>query len=585
VLKGGIKVKRILSEILEFKRDLLFLVLNVVINTFGLMALPGLQRILIDDSIPNKNVGDVIIISGEMLIFTVIIIVTGIFVARFAARIAMGVGRNLRSKVFAKVQSFSQQEIDSFSTSSLITRTNSDIRLVQNFLVTCLQIAVEAPIITIFGIVKTVQTSVTLSRPLLFAIPTLIVVIIIIGKIAIPLSGKIQIKLDKINMIIREKLTGVRVIRAFGTNEFEEKRFDNINVEYSKMNKKMQYATSFFMPAIYLILAGACAAVMHAAYVYHLDGVGTYTTGEVMAVIQYVMQILFGVTMVTVVLLMLPRAVVAATRAQEVLDSVNLIKDPDEPKENVRKHGYLEFKDVSFTYNGADVPAIKDLSFKAGPGEITAIIGGTGMGKSTIVNLIPRLYDVSKGQVLVDGIDVRDYKIKELRKKVGFVPQKALLFKGTIESNLRFGDEDPTEERIEKAVKIAQSYDFVMKKEGNFASDVAQGGQNFSGGQKQRLCIARAIVRKPEIYVFDDSFSALDFKTDKALRKALKEETENATTVIVAQRVSTIMDADRIIVIENGEVAGIGTHRELLKKCKVYQEIVSSQLSKEEMKK
>lgn len=308
-----------------------------------------------------------------------------------------------------------------------------------------------------------------------------------------------------------------------------------------------------------------------------------YTVGEVMAIIQYIMQIMMSVIMLTIVFIMLPRAVTAASRAQEVLETEPAIRNREKTIDNTSQQGYLTFKDVSFTYPGADKPAIRNLSFEAKPGETTAIIGGTGMGKSTVVNLIPRFYDVTSGQVLVDGVDVRDYDIETLRSKIGFVPQKAVLFSGTIDSNITFGDKNADEDRIEEAVKIAQSLDFVMKKEEGFNSPISQGGTNVSGGQRQRLAIARAVVRKPEIYVFDDSFSALDFKTDKALRKALAEETDNATVVIVAQRISTVIEADRIIVIENGEVAGMGTHKELLESCGVYREIAMSQMSREDM--
>lgn len=351
------------------------------------------------------------------------------------------------------------------------------------------------------------------------------------------------------------------------------------------MNEKMQNVLALLLPIIILICGATVGAILLMSYNDIIGGDNAHTTGEIMAVAQYVMLILTSIIMLIIVILMLPRAATSAKRAKEVIESENKIKDALDPKNNTEKKGYLEFRDVSFTYAGADVPAIRGVNFKAGPGETTAIIGGTGVGKSTIINLIPRLYDVTEGQVLVDDIDVRDYKLDVLRKKIGFVPQKANLFKGTIDSNIRFGDENPTDSRVEEAVKIAQSYDFVMGKDEGFDAPVAQGGSNFSGGQKQRLAIARAVVRKPEIYVFDDSFSALDFKTDKSLRAALKGETDNATTVIVAQRINTIMEADRILVVENGEVVGMGTHKELLNSCQVYQEIAKSQLSEEELAK
>mgnify|MGYP002514867648 CR=1 FL=1 len=380
---------------------------------------------------------------------------------------------------------------------------------------------------------------------------------------------------------MREKLTGVRVIRAFGTVDFESKKFEVINKDYKKTNMKLQRTTNSVMPILTVVLSFTAAMVMLMAANQSVNKGYDYTIGEIMAIIQYIMQIMMAVIMLTIVFVQLPRASTAAARAQEVLETEPTIKNKEKTQDNTKKKGYLTFKNVSFTYPGADVPAIKNLSFEAKPGETTAIIGGTGMGKSTIVNLIPRLYDVTEGQVLVDDVDVRDYDTEVLRNKIGFVPQKAVLFAGTIDSNIAFGDENADEDRIEEAVKIAQSYDFVMKKEDGFNSRISQGGTNVSGGQRQRLAIARAVVRKPEIYVFDDSFSALDFKTDKALRHALSKETGEATVVIVAQRISTIIDADRIIVVEKGEVVGMGTHDELVKTCDVYKEIVDSQMSKE----
>ena len=437
----------------------------------------------------------------------------------------------------------------------------------------------------ICGSVLTINSSPSVSAVLIISIPIMAAILTIIAKIAVPLSTKIQAKIDRINLVMREKLTGVRVIRAFGTVDFETKKFEDINRDYQKTNKKLQRTTNSVMPVLTIIISLTAALVMLMAANQSVNKGIDYTIGEVMAIIQYIMQIMVAVLMLTLVFVMLPRAATAATRAQEVLNTEPIIKNKEVTKDNTNQQGYLTFKNVSFTYPGADVPAIKDLSFEAKPGETTAIIGGTGMGKSTIVNLIPRLYDVTEGQVLVDGVDVRDYDTAVLRNKIGFVPQKAVLFAGTIDSNIQFGDKNASEDRIEEAVKIAQSYDFVMKKEQGFNSPISQGGTNVSGGQRQRLAIARAVVRKPEIYVFDDSFSALDFKTDKSLREALAKETDNATVVIVAQRISTIMEADRIIVVEKGEIAGIGTHQELLKSCDFYKEIVSSQLSKEDMEK
>lgn len=574
-------MKCVFSEFKSYKKELLFIILTTIGTTLATLGLPSILTILIDKAYPSGDVKMVLKYGGLMIALVVFGLFCGIVTSRLSATVAMGIGRNLRSKVFTKVQYFSQTEIDKFTASSLITRTNNDITQIQTFLNQCLRIAFQAPIMCICGMILAITHSPNLSMVLVISIPLMAIVLVMIAKIAVPLSTKIQAKMDRINLVMREKLTGVRVIRAFGTIDFESKKFDEINKDYKKSNMKLQRTTNSVMPVLTVILSLTAALVMLMAANQDINKGIDYTIGEVMALIQYIMQIMMAVIMLTIVFVQLPRASTAASRAKEVLDTESSIKNKEQTKDNRDKKGYLTFKNVSFTYPGADVPAIKNLSFEAKPGETTAIIGGTGMGKSTIVNLIPRLYDVTEGQVLVDGIDVRDYDTKVLRDKIGFVPQKAVLFAGTIDSNIAFGDRNADEERIEEAVKIAQSYDFVIKKEDGFESHISQGGTNVSGGQRQRLAIARAVVRKPEIYVFDDSFSALDFKTDKALRQALSAETGEATVVIVAQRISTIIDADRIIVVEKGEVVGMGTHNELVKTCDVYKEIVDSQMSKE----
>ena len=575
-------MKCVFKELASYKKQLVLIVLTVLGTTLSTLGLPSLLMRLIDTAIPNEDIAMVLRVGGFMIALVLFGLFCGIATSRLSATVSMGVGRNLRSKIFAKVQYFSQTEIDKFSASSLITRTNNDVSQVQMFLNQCLRIAIQAPLMCICGIILAISSSPQLSGVLVVSIPLMAVILVIIAKIAVPLSTKIQVKIDRINLVMREKLTGVRVIRAFGTCDFESKKFDEINRDYQKTNKKLQRTANAVMPVLVVILSLTAALVMLMAANQSVSKGVDYTIGEIMAIIQYIMQIMMAVIMLTLVFVMLPRASTAAARAQEVLETESSIQNKENTKDNTSQQGYLEFKNVTFKYPGADVPAIENLSFKAKPGETTAIIGGTGMGKSTIVNLIPRLYDVTEGQVLVDGVDVRDYDTEVLRNKIGFVPQKAVLFSGTIDSNIAFGDRNANEDRIEEAVKIAQSYDFVMKKDDGFNSPISQGGTNVSGGQRQRLAIARAIVRKPEIYVFDDSFSALDFKTDKALRTALGGETENATVVIVAQRISTIIDADRIIVIEKGQVVGMGTHKELLETCDVYKEIANSQMSKEE---
>ena len=575
-------MKCVFKELASYKKELLFIVLTVIGTTMATLGLPSMLIRLIDIAIPNNDLAMVFRVGGFMIALVIFGLWCGVTTSRLSATVSMGVGRNLRSKVFRKVQYFSQTEIDRLTASSLITRTNNDITQVQTFLNQCLRIAFQAPIMCICGVILAISSSPQLSGVLVISIPIMCVVLVIIAKIAIPLSTKIQGKIDRINLVMREKLTGVRVIRAFGTVDFESKKFEEINKDYKKTNMKLQRTTNSVMPVLTIVLSFTAAMVMLMAANQSVNKGYDYTIGEIMAIIQYIMQIMMAVIMLTMVFVQLPRASTAAARAKEVLDTEPIIQNKEKTKDNTEKKGYLTFKNVSFTYPGADVPAIKNLSFEAKPGETTAIIGGTGMGKSTIVNLIPRLYDVTEGQVLVDDVDVRDYDTEVLRNKIGFVPQKAVLFAGTIDSNIAFGDKNADEDRIEEAVKIAQSYDFVMKKDEGFNSPISQGGTNVSGGQRQRLAIARAIVRKPEIYVFDDSFSALDFKTDKALRHALSAETGDATVVIVAQRISTIIDADRIIVVEKGEVVGMGTHNELVQTCDVYKEIVDSQMSKEE---
>lgn len=567
----------------KYRKKQVLLILTVLGTTVCTMGWPRLLAVLVDNAIPLGDKAQVFSTCGLMLLLVGAGIFFGVMTSHFSSDISNSVGRDLRSEVFTRVIRFSQTQMDRFSTSSLITRTNSDVSQLQLFLNQCLSVAVSAPLMCLVGIILSFSQSPSLSRILIVSIPVMAVVLILIGRFSLPLNISMQETMDRINMMTREKLTGARVIRAFGTTAFEEKRFDKVSSDYTKMSKKSQRLLQLVMPILTVILSLTAGAILlmavgESAY----EGID-YTTGEVMSIVSYVMEIMVAAIMLTYVFIMLPRASTSARRVKEVLDSVNPIRDPENGVSESALKGTLEFDHVSFTYAGSSVPAVNGLSFKAGPGEITAVIGGTGMGKSSIVNLIPRLYDVTEGRVLVDGVDVRLWPLDLLREKIGFVPQKANLFSGTIDSNIAFGREGADEYDIEKAVKTAQSYDFIMQKEDQFASPVAQGGSNFSGGQRQRLAIARALVREPEIYVFDDSFSALDFRTDKALRAALKKQTAGrmCTTVIVAQRISTVMDADRIIVIDSGNIMGIGRHEELMASCPVYREIAESQLGKE----
>lgn len=567
------------EKLLSFKMSLFWIIVSILGNVVCNLSLPNFLSKIIDEGIVNDNMSLILQIGGYMLILTFIAMVSSIVTSYFSSKISLGVGKELRSDVFRKVQSFSEEEFDHFSTASLITRTNNDMSQIQNFLIMLLRVVIMAPIMCIGGIIMSIMKSAVISCVLLISIPILILLVSVISGKTIPLSIKLQDRIDRINLVMREKLTGIRVMRAFGTEEHEAKKFGKANGELMADSLKLYTIIAILEPALMLTLNFTTFGVLFIGK--NLITSGDIMTGDIIAVVQYVMQIMMAVTMISVVFVMYPRASASAERINEILDTDPRIVDIKNPKMQSALKGYLSFKNVTFSFTGADEPAVKNISFDAKPGETTAIIGSTGSGKTALISLIPRLYDVTEGQVLVDGINVKDYDHKVLRDKIGYVPQKALLFQGSITDNIKFGDERADEERVKEALKISQAYDFVMKKEDKAESHISQGGSNVSGGQRQRLSIARAIVRKPEIYIFDDSFSALDFKTEAMLREALSKELENSTVIVVAQRVSTIMNADRIIALENGEAAGIGTHEELMNTCEIYREIVSSQISKE----
>ncbi|PWM47151.1 MAG: multidrug ABC transporter ATP-binding protein [Clostridiales bacterium] len=575
-------MKKMFKELFRFKWGILLLLISVIGSVTANLALPMYLSDVINTAIPNADMGEIVSIGGKMLLFVLLGIACSIGTGLLSSVISVGTGRNLRSKIFRKIQYFSQTEFDSFSTSSLITRTNNDVVQVQTFMNMLLRVSLLAPIMCIGGIIMALAKSTSMSMILLISMPCMLIFVFVIAKFATPLSQIMQSKLDQINLVTREKLTGIRVARAFGTEEFEEKRFSKVNKSFMKNAINMNTVMGILMPGLSLILY--CTTVALLAYGgYQIINLNeAIPIGDVIAVIQYVMQIMMSVMMLSMIFVMYPRASVSAKRINEVLDAQAVITNKKDAVKNTEKKGFVSFKDVTFCFPDSDTPALEHISFDSAPGEVTAIIGSTGCGKSTLINLIPRFYDVQQGEVLVDGINVKDMEISVLRNKIGLVPQKAFLFKGTISENVAYGEPDATDDDIEHAVKIAQSYDFVMAKEDGFDSPISQGGTNVSGGQRQRLAIARAITRKPEIYIFDDSFSALDFKTDAALRKALFDEAKNSTVIIVAQRISTIKNADRILVLEDGRCVGLGRHEELLKDCEVYQQIVYSQLSKEE---
>ncbi|MCR1934156.1 ABC transporter ATP-binding protein [Clostridium tepidum] len=519
---------------------------------------------------------------AKMLLLALLSMVATVMVTMLASRIAAGLGRNLRGKVFKKVTNFSKVEFDRFSTASLITRSTNDIQQVQNFMVMLLRIVFYAPILGVGGILKVLKTDTSMAWIIAIAVMSILTLVIVLFGIAIPKFKKVQKLIDKINLITRESLIGMLVIRAFNTEKHEEEKFDKTNKELTRTNLFINRAMMMMMPMMMLIMNLITLLIVWVGS--HQVDTGAMQVGDMMAFMQYTMQIIMAFLMISIVSIMLPRASVSAQRIGEVIDMPITIKDVENPKEFLKnKKGYVEFKNVSFRYEGAKKYVLSNITFDAKPGETTAFIGSTGSGKSTLINLIPRFYDVTDGEILIDGVNLKEVSQKELREKIGYVPQKGILFSGTIESNIKYGNELATNKDMEKAATIAQAMEFIESKEQGFKEEVSQGGTNVSGGQKQRLSIARAIVRKPDIYIFDDSFSALDFKTDARLRKALKDETKESTVLIVAQRISTIINADKIIVLDEGKMVGMGTHDELMKNCEVYKEIALSQLSKEEL--
>ncbi|MDW8802155.1 ABC transporter ATP-binding protein [Clostridium sp. A1-XYC3] len=545
------------------------------------LYLPTLMSDIVDKGIVHGDTDYIIKIGGYMLLVAGGSAICTILASLLSSKIATKFGRDVRREVFTKAESFSLNEFNKIGTSSLITRTTNDIMQVQQVTIMIMRMMITAPMMCIGGIIMAVSKNRQLSLILVVVIPILIAVIALVASRGVPLFKVMQVKLDRLNAVVRENLTGIRVIRAFNRNEYEKERFKEANGDLTNIAIKVNKIMAFMMSAMMLIMNLTTVAIIW--FGGKLIDTGNMEVGSMMAFIQYAMQIMFSLIMVSMMFVLIPRAEASAVRINEVLDIVPEIKDPEQPKDTSNERGYIEFKDVTFKYPGAEEPAIENISFSAKPGEITAVIGGTGSGKSTLVNLIPRFYDVEKGSILVDGVDIREMSQKGLREKIGFVPQKAVLFTGTIAENIRYGKEDATIDEVKHAAEVAQAADFISNMKEGYDAVIAQGGNNVSGGQKQRLSIARALVGKPEIYIFDDSFSALDFKTDAKLRTALKEETQDSTMIIVAQRVSTVMNADRIIVLDDGKIAGMGTHKELLRNCDIYREIAASQLSEEEL--
>lgn len=517
-----------------------------------------------------------------MLLVSLLSGICTVAVGFLAAKTAAGLARNLRKNIFEKVENFSNAEFDQFSTASLITRSTNDITQIQMLMVIMIRMVFYAPIMGVGGVIRAVAKSKSMSWIIALAVLVLLGLIVVVFIVAVPKFKIIQKLVDRLNLVTRENLSGMMVIRAFNTQKFEEKRFDKANTDVTRVNLFVNRVMVCMMPFMMLIMNGISLLIVWVGA--HKISDSTMQVGDMMAFMQYAMQIIISFVMMSVMFIMLPRAAVSAQRIDEVLEMDITIKDPKEPKhfdDSIK--GVVEFNDVSFKYPGAEENALNNISFKAMPGKTTAFIGSTGSGKTTLINLIMRFYDTTEGEVLVDGINVKDVTQHELHNKIGYVPQKGYLFSGTIESNLKYGDKDADDDRIKSDAEISQSMEFINEKPEGFKSEISQGGSNVSGGQKQRLSIARALVKKPEIYLFDDSFSALDFKTDAALRSALKKETASSSFLIVGQRISTIKDADEIIVLDDGNVVGIGTHKELMENCETYQEIALSQLSKEEL--
>ena len=519
----------------------------------------------------------------KMLGLALLGMVASITVGFLAARVAASTGRDLRSRVFTKVIGFSNTEFDKFSTASLITRSTNDIQQIQTLTVMLLRIVLYAPVQAIGGIIKVFHTNVDMIWIIGLGVALVFMIVIVLFIVAMPRFKRLQTLVDRLNLVMREILTGLPVIRAFSKEKHEEDRFDKANRDLMKTNLFVNRAMTFMMPLMMLVMNGITVLIVWSGAA-GIDK-GQMQVGDMMAFIQYTMQIIMSCLMICMISIMLPRAAVAAERVDEILTSKTAIADPKEPKHLPEKgKGEVSFEHVSFRYPGAEHDVLHDLNFVAKPGQTTAIIGSTGCGKSTLINLIPRFYDVTEGNIRVDGLDVREMTQHELRDKIGYVPQKGVLFSGTIASNILYGNTDGTEEEMKEAASIAQATEFIDEKPKKYESTIAQGGTNVSGGQKQRLSIARAIAKKPEIFIFDDSFSALDYKTDVVLRTALKEKTQDSTVIIVAQRISTILHAEQIIVLDEGKIAGIGTHKELLKSCEAYYQIASSQLSQAELR-
>ncbi len=571
---------KILKNLSIYKWMVLTIFGLVFLQSMSELFLPTLMADIIDNGVVVGNIPYIWKIGGVMLGVSALSAIASVAVSYFSSKTAMSLGRDIRRKVFTHVESFSQQDFDKLGTASLITRTTNDITQIQQVVIMILRMVLSAPIMFVGGLIMALSKDVKLSLVIVAAMPVLVGLIFFVFSKGMPLFKAVQKRIDRLNLVLRENLTGVRVVRAFNREKDEQVRLRKANSDLRDVSIRVNKIMAVLMPTMMLVMNLTVVGIIWFGGV-RIDN-GAMQIGDLMAYIQYVMLIMSSLVMASMMFIMIPRAAVSANRINEVLEMEPTFLDEGMEKAN-KERASLEFEGVSFNYPGAEEQALCDISFKSGPGKVTAIIGGTGSGKTTLVNLIPRFYEVTDGTIRVNGVDIKNSSQQEVRSKIGFVPQKATLFSGTITENIRYGKPDATQSEIENAVEVAQAKSFVERMEDGYESVITQGGSNLSGGQKQRLSIARALVRKPDIYIFDDSFSALDYKTDANLRAALNEETKDATMLIVAQRVSSVMDADQIIVLDHGRVAGIGTHDELLETNEVYQEIVESQLTEEDI--
>ncbi len=573
-------IRLLVAFLRPYWRELILVVALLLVQSLTNLYLPELNADIINNGVATGDTAYIIQTGVTMLVVTILLGIASIIAVYWAAKVSMSFGRDVRAAIFDRVESFSQVEVNHFGTASLITRNTNDVQQVQMVVLMGLTVMVTAPIMIVGGVIMALRQDIPLTAVLLIIVPIMAVIIGSLVRRALPMFRAMQIKIDRINQVMRETLAGVRVIRAFVRTEYEERRFDEANLDLFATALSVNRLFAIMMPALMLIMNLTTVIVLWFG-AFRVDS-GQMSIGNLTAFLQYVIQILFAIMMATFMFVIVPRAAVSSDRIEEVLGTEPTIRDPEHPVRPARL-GTVEFRDVEFRYPGAEDPVLRGISFTAEAGRTTAIVGSTGSGKSTLVNLLPRFYDVTGGSLLVDGVDVRDMDRTDLWGRIGLIPQRAFLFVGTIASNLRYGDEAASDESLWQALEIAQGRDFVEAMADGLQAPITQGGTNVSGGQRQRLAIARALVKRPEIYVFDDSFSALDFRTDARLRAALHRDLADATVIIVAQRVGTILNADRIVVLEDGGVAGIGTHDELMRTCDTYREIVLSQLSAEEV--